>query len=248
MGRAHELEILEGEFAQAVEGEFRGVLLLSDPGLGKTRLAEEAGIYARLGGAQVLAGRCYEAESTVPYMPFVEALRAYVATRPADVLREELGDAASEVAKLVSEVRTILPDVPESSRPSGDEERYRLFESVSSFLVNASRSTPIMLLLDDLHWADAPSLRLLQHLSRHLADSRILVVGTYRDVELSRRHPLAQALVELRRDQTYQRILLRGLSMSEVREFLEGLTERELEPSEEPLVPAFYRETEGNPY
>jgi hypothetical protein len=105
-----------------------------------------------------------------------------------------------------------------------------------------------MLILDDLHWADAPSLRLLQHLSRRLADSRLLVVGTYRDVELSRRHPLAEALVELRRDQSFQRIVLRGLSLSEVQDFLEGITERPLEPSEQPLVAAFYGETEGNPY
>src|SRR5581483_9643619 len=155
---------------------------------------------------------------------------------------------ASEVAKLVSEVRTIVPGLPAASRPSGDEERYRLFESVCSFLVNASRATPIVLLLDDLHWADAPSLRLLQHLSRRLADSRLLVIGTYRDVELSRRHPLAQVLSELRRDQSFQRIVLRGLSLSEVQDFLEGLAERPMDAAEQPLVAAFYGETEGNPY
>jgi predicted ATPase len=210
-------------------------MVSGEPGIGKTRLAEEAGVYARLGGAQVIVGRAYEGESSVSYMPFIEALRAYVTGRPVDAVRAELGDAASEVAKLVSEVRAIVPGIPAASRPSGDEERYRLFESVSAFLINASRANPIVLLLDDLHWADAPSLRLLQHLSRRLADSRLLVVGTY-------------VLAELRRDQSFQRIVLRGLSLSEVQDFLEGLTERPLDPAEQPLAAAFYGETEGNPY
>ncbi|MGH9002159.1 MAG: ATP-binding protein, partial [Acidimicrobiia bacterium] len=223
-------------------------MIVGEPGIGKTRLAEEACVYARLGGAQVIVGRSYEGESSVSYMPFIEALRAYVTGRPVEAVRAELGDAASEVAKLVSEVRAIVPGLPAASRPSGDEERYRLFESVCSFLVNASRATPIVILLDDLHWADAPSLRLLQHLSRRLADSRLLVVGTYRDIELSRRHPLAQVLAELRRDQSFQRIVLRGLSLSEVQDFLEGITERPLDPAEQPLAAAFYGETEGNPY
>ncbi|HZQ77762.1 MAG TPA: AAA family ATPase [Acidimicrobiia bacterium] len=248
VGRADELRDLK----RAVEGALAGrgglVMVSGEPGIGKTRLAEEAGVYARLGGAQVLVGRSYEAESSVSYMPFSEALRSYVVNRPAEAVREELGDAASEVAKLVSEVRAIVPGLPAATGRSGEEERYHLFESICAFLVNASQATPIVLLLDDLQWADVPSLRLLQHLSRRLADSRLLIVGTYRDVELSRRHPLAQVLTELRRDQSFQRIVLRGLTLSEVQDFLEGITERPLEPSEQPLAAAFYGETEGNPY
>ncbi|MGH9036723.1 MAG: ATP-binding protein, partial [Acidimicrobiia bacterium] len=248
VGRSEELRALKRAVEGALQGRGSLIMVGGEPGIGKTRLAEEAGVYARLGGAQVLTGRCYEAESAVPYMPFVEAIRAYVATRPPEALRAELGEAASDVAKLVSEIRTRIPDLPSATRPDGEEERYRLFEAVSSFLVNASHADPILLVLDDLHWADAPSLRLLQHLSRRLGDSRLLVVGTYRDVELSRRHPLAEALAELRRDHAYQRIMLHGLSLEEVREFLEGMTERELQAAEQPLVLAFYRETEGNPY
>ena len=248
VGRSDELRDLKRAVEGALQGRGALVMLSGEPGIGKTRLAEEAGVYARLGGARVLTGRCHETESSVPYMPFIEAIRAYVGARPPDELRVELGDAASDVAKLVSEIRSRIPDLPTTPRSDGEEERYRLFESVSSFLVNASQATPIVLILDDLHWSDAPSLRLLQHLARRLADSRMLVLGTYRDVELGRRHPLAQALVELRRDHSYQRIGLRGLSLEEVRQFLEGMTEREMEAAEQPLVLAFYRETEGNPY
>ena len=248
VGRTEELRDLKRAVDGALQGRGGLVMVGGEPGIGKTRLADEAGVYARLGGAQVLTGRCYEAESAVPYMPFVAAIRAYVTTRPPEDLRQELGEAASDVAKLVSEIRNRIPDLPATPRQNGEEERHRLFEAVSSFLVNASHANPIVLVLDDLHWADAPSLRLLQHLSRRLADSRLLVVGTYRDIELSRRHPLSDALADLRRDQAYQRIMLRGLSLEEVREFLEGLTERDLEAAEQPLVMAFYRETEGNPY
>ncbi|HVW31817.1 MAG TPA: protein kinase, partial [Acidimicrobiia bacterium] len=248
VGRGDELRDLKRAVEGALSGRGGLVMVSGEPGIGKTRLAEEAGVYARMGGAQVLLGRSYEAESSVSYMPFIEALRSYVANRPADAVRQELGDAASEVAKLVSEIRTIVPGLPASTGRTGEEERYHLFESISSFLVNASRATPIVLLLDDLQWADVPSLRLLQHLSRRLSDSRLLIVGTYRDVELSRRHPLAQVLAELRRDQSFQRIVLRGLSLSEVQDFLEGITERPLDPSEQPLAAAFYGETEGNPY
>jgi class 3 adenylate cyclase len=248
VGRADELRDLKRAVEGALQGRGGLVMVSGEPGIGKTRLADEVGVYARLGGAQVLTGRCYEAESSVPYMPFVEAMRAYVATRPPDELRQELGGAASDVAKLVSDIRDRIPDLPSAPRHEGEEERYRLFEGVASFLVNAAGSTPVILVLDDLHWADAPSLRLLQHLARRLTDSRLLVIGTYRDVELSRRHPLTQTLAELRREHAYQRIGLQGLSRAEVREFLAGITEREVEPAEEALVDAFYRATEGNPY
>ena len=248
VGRAEELRDLKRAVEGALDGR-GGVLAVSgEPGIGKTRLTEEAAVYARLGGAQVLVGRSYEAESSLPYMPFVEALRAYVTSRPPDALREELGEGASEVAKLVSEVRNIVPGLQAISRPSGDEERYRLFESVCSFLVNASRAGPIVLILDDLHWADAPSLSLLQHLARRLSDSRLVVIVTYRDMELSRRRPLAECLAELRRDPRFQRIALRGLSLGEVQEFIEGLIERPLEEDEQAVASAFYGETDGNPY
>ena len=122
VGRAEELRDLKRAVEGALSGRGGFVMVSGEPGIGKTRLAEEACVYARLGGAQVLVGHAYEAESSVPYTPFIEAIRAYVAARPADAVRQELGDAASEVAKLVSEVRDVVPGIPEASRPSGEEE------------------------------------------------------------------------------------------------------------------------------
>jgi class 3 adenylate cyclase len=248
VGRGRELGALKGAIDAGFSGRGSLVMVVGEPGIGKTRTTEEAGVYARLLGAHMLVGRCYESEAPLPYVPFVEAIREYVASRPPEALREELGSGASDVAKLVSDIRRRLPDVPEAAPGEPEQERYRLFESVTSFLVNASRADPILLVLDDLHWADRSSLLLLQYLSRRLASSRLVVVGTYRDVELDRRHPLADVLAELRRTHAYERVLLRGLSRDEVRALLEAAAQHDLGRRGGPFVEALHRETEGNPF
>ena len=191
VGRAEEMAALRAAIDAALGGQASLVILAGEPGIGKTRLAEEAGAYARYRGAQVLVGRCYEGESASPYSSFVEVILEYVSTRPDDALKAELGDSASDVAKLVPEIRKRIPDLPSTAAVDPKEERLRLFDSVASFLVNASKANPIVLQLDDLHWADRPSLLLLQHLARRIKGSRLLVVGTYRDVEVDRSHPLS---------------------------------------------------------
>ncbi|MGH9035395.1 MAG: protein kinase domain-containing protein, partial [Acidimicrobiia bacterium] len=248
VGRAGELGVLKTAIESALDSRGGLVMVSGEPGIGKSRLVEEAGVYARLRAAQVLVGRCYETEHVVPLLPFAEAIRAYVVQEPPDDLLKELGDGASDVASLVSEVRQRLPDLPESGRPESDEARYHLVESVSTFLLNAAAVHPIVLVLDDLHWADAPSLRLLCHLARRLPDSRLLVIGTYREVEVTRGHPLTEALGELRRERGFEHLTLGGLSPPEVHELLEALAERRLDESEATLSQAMWRETEGNPF
>ena len=248
VGRAEELGVLRTAIEAALDSRGGLVMVSGEPGIGKTRLVEEAGVYARLRGAQVLTGRCYETEPVLPLLPFAEAIRGYVVHEPPDDLLKELGDGASDVASLVSEVRQRLPDLPESTRPDGDEARYHLFESVSTFLFNAAAVHPLVLVLDDLHWADGPSLRLLCHLARRLPASRLLVVGTYREVDITRGHPLTEALGELRRERGFEHLALAGLTQPEVHELVEALAERRLDESEETLSQAMWRETEGNPF
>jgi Protein kinase domain/AAA ATPase domain/zinc-ribbon domain len=160
VGRGEELGALRRASDVALGGESWLVLVVGEPGIGKTRLVEEAAVYARVHGAQVWWGRCYEGEVGAPFLPFVEALRSYVRGRSDDELREELGSGAPEIATLVSEIRQRLGDLPELPPLEGDAERMRLFDGVATFLANASRSTPIVVVLDDLHWADKPSLLL----------------------------------------------------------------------------------------
>ena len=248
VGRAAELDQLKEAVDRTLGGQGSLVMLVGEPGIGKTRLAEETSTFARLRGARVLFGKCVEAEGGLPYLPFVEALRQYVADRPDDALREELASGAADVAKLVSEIGQRIAAVPQPGRADPEEERYRLFESVTVFFVNAARVKPIVLVLDDIHWADRPSLLLLQHLSRRLAGTRLLVLGTYRDVELDRRHPFASVLADLRRERVFERILLRGLSRAEVEAMLVALSQQELDTIARAFAEALHRETEGNPF
>jgi predicted ATPase len=189
-------------------------------------------------------GHCYEEGSlSLPYLAFVEALRSYVLSREIKDLREELGTGAADVARIVSEIRERLKVKP---RPQKDpeEERYRLLQAVTGFLTNAACVQPLLVVLEDLHDADKGTLDMLTHVSRHLAGARLLIVGTYRDVEVDRNHPLSAALDELRRVSTYGRVILRGLNADEVRRMLESIT-RESVPWG--LAEAVHRQTEGNP-
>jgi class 3 adenylate cyclase/tRNA A-37 threonylcarbamoyl transferase component Bud32 len=252
VGRREELEQLKAAFEDVLSGKGALAMLVGEPGIGKTRLAEEFAVYARLRGAQVLTGHSYEGAVELPYFPFVEALRQYVRTRPDPELRRELGPGAPEVADLVSEIRRRLPDLPPSPALEGEAERVRLFESVTSFLQNAAAAGPLVLHLDDLHWADKPSLLLLRYLARNLAGQRLLVVGTYRDVELDRTHPLAEVLPTLRREPAFRRILLRGLPEADVLSFVSAMADDEPDEAtratRKVFAAAIYAETEGNPF
>jgi serine/threonine protein kinase/class 3 adenylate cyclase len=248
VGRDPELTVIKAAMDNALGGHGSLLMLVGEPGIGKTRLSEEAGVYARLRGAQTLLGHCHETEAGLPYLPFVEAIRQYVTERPAEEVRAALGDAGSDVAKLVSEIRERIPDLPPSSPAEPEQERYRLFESVSSFLINAAKAQPLLLVLDDLHWADRPTLLLLEHLARKLAGARLLIIGTYRDVELDRRHPLGSILADLRREHVYERVLLKGLSLESVAELMAAIAQHALNPQGVALAEAIHRETEGNPF
>jgi class 3 adenylate cyclase len=245
VGREEEVRRLRTGLDQALSASGHVLLMVGEPGIGKTRTAEELTTYARMRGAQVLWGRCYEGEGAPPYWPWVQIVRAYVHDREPNELLSDLGSGAAAVADIVSEVRERLPGLPTATNLEPEQARFRLFDSVTTFLKNAANRTPLALVLDDLHWADTPSLLLMQFLARELAGSRILVLGTYRDVELRRQHPLSQTLAALAREQHSERILLRGLSHSDVGRFIEMAAG--VAPPE-PLVAAVHQETEGNPF
>jgi tetratricopeptide (TPR) repeat protein len=177
------------------------------------------------------------------YWPWVQSLRVHVEQTNAGALRAELAGGAAEVAQILPEVRDVLPDLAE---PSLEEEgaRFRLFDALARFLRNAASKRPLVLVLDDLHAADEPSLLMLRFVAGELGDSRILLVGTYRDVDPTVRDPLAATLAELAREPVTRRIDLHGLAPPDVARYIE--LNAGTSPSDE-LVAAIHSETEGNP-
>ena len=243
VGRDHELEELLADLAGAESGRGRLVLVEGEPGIGKTRLCEELAGRAAERGHTVLVGRCWEAGGAPAYWPWVQSLRGYVRDRDTQMLSGELGSAAAAVGQLVPEVRERLPDCPEPPPLPPEGARFRLFDAVASFLRSAARSRPVLLVLDDLHAADASSLLMLQFVAGELDGSRLMIVGAYRHREVDAGHPLAATLTELARC-AGTRLLLDGLSRPAVADYIEACTGAS---APESLVAAVHRGSDGNP-
>ena len=246
VGRERELAGLVAHLDAAGHGRGSLVLLAGEPGVGKTRLAEELAAIAGQQGMRTLWGRCYEGEGAPAFWPWVEILRAAVRGQHPETLRRELGWGVTDLAQLVPEIRALLPDLPAPPALDPAQARFRLFDAVTTFLVQAAATQPLVLILDDLHWADTPSLLLLAFLARDLAGARLLVIATYRDVEVRRGHPLAQTLGDLARRPHVARLVLGGLTAAEVSRVIQSAAGGIPDPPVE-VVAALAAETAGNP-
>jgi eukaryotic-like serine/threonine-protein kinase len=245
VGREAELKLLRGGFDAALSGQGSLAAVVGEPGIGKTALCEQIATYAAVRGGKTIVGHCYEEGSlSLPYLPFIEALRSYVLTRDPEGLKQDLGSGAAEVARIVSEIRDRIPVELQAASIDPDADRWRLYQALAGFLRNASAVQPLLLVLEDLHWADRGTLDLLVYLARQLAGSRLLIVGNYRDVEVDRSHPLSGTLGELRRGSAFLRIPLRGLTADEVQRMMSAIVSQDVTWS---LAEAVHRQTEGNP-
>lgn len=231
----------------ATAGNGGVVLVAGEPGVGKTRLVAQFAERAQAEGWLVLFGRSEESEGMPPYLPFMEALAAYVRTCPEDELRSHIAVSGPAVALLAPEIRQNVADLPPNEPLSPESERYRLFESVALFLVSVARGyhRGLLLCFDDLHWADKSTLLLLHHLARKLSGAPMLVAGTYRTVDLGRTHPLSDMLAELSRERLYQRLLLTALTPEDAATLMERMNGS---PPSAAVAEAVYRETEGNAF
>ncbi|HEY6046664.1 MAG TPA: protein kinase, partial [Pyrinomonadaceae bacterium] len=246
VGRTAELAEARQLWQRALEGHGHAVLLSGEPGAGKTRLAREITIQAAVNGATVLSGGCYEYEATTPYLPFVEAFRRLVREqKDDDALRNILGDAAPQIAKLAPEIETRLGPFPAHAELAPNEERLLFFDAVAKVFSNLARQTGLLFYADDLHWADRGTLWLLGHLLRQMRAERVLIVGCYRETELDRAHPLARALLDWNRERLVTRITVRRFELSETNAQLSALLGEEVSGE---FGEAVHRETEGNPF
>jgi len=239
------MDELRAALEETIAGRGRLAMLVGEPGIGKTRTAQELAAYAETRGTQVLWGRCYEEDGAPPYWPWVQAIRSYAQTRTAEQLQDEMGPSAADIAEIVPEIGRKLPDLMTPAELPPEQARFRLFDSITSFFKSAGRSQPLFLVLDDLHWADEPSLLLLQFLAQQLSDSCVLVLGCYRDVELSRQHLLSETLSRISREAYYQRHALRRLDLDDTAQFIDAAAGTSVSRS---IVEAIYSRTEGNPF
>lgn len=243
VGRRDELEWLRSTVDQAAGGQGCVVMLSGDPGIGKTRTAHEISSRARESNMDALWGHCYDGEGAPPYWPWVQIIRSFIDGWHPEKLRRCLGNTAGVIARIVPDFEDRLGEIPAPPELGNAEaERFRLFDSVARFLNAAARERPLLIVLDDLHWSDDSSLRLLEFVCRGLSDQPIIVIGTYRDEEL--RSSTLATLGNIRRIRQFEHIALSGFSKSEVGQLIELSTGGEPPLA---LVDAIFARTDGNP-
>ncbi len=221
VGRHELIEHLEGVLQCTTEERGRLVMLVGEPGIGKTRLAEQLCERAKARGLQVLWGWCQEEPSSPPDWAWELAIRPYLQGLKPRGRSEQLTGSAPLVALAFPSIAGLLPGLKpyQGVETSPDQLRLRLFDAISSFLMRASSDKPMLIVLDDLHWADEGTLKLLAYVARQLKQTHLLILGIYRDVEVRRTHPLAGVLGELSRERLFERHALKGLSEEEVQAF-----------------------------
>ena len=224
------------------------VLLAGEPGIGKTRLAFELARQAHDEGALVVLGRCDE-HVAAPHAPWTELMRLLMTTVDDDVITSHVARHGGEIGRLVPDLVGRAPNAPPPTATDPETERLLLFDAVVDLLATAAVVQPVVVLIDDAHWADAGSVNLLRHVVSHLdPDAHVLVIVTYRDTDIDRSHALAGALADLHRAAGAERISLRGLDEAGMRAFLEAAGGRPLESEGFALAERLAAETDGNPF
>jgi class 3 adenylate cyclase len=243
IGRQEQLFVLEDALLTAHRGESRFVALGGEAGMGKTRLATELTARAQRLGWEVLWGACSEAEFSLPYLPLVEALGNYLSRHDTARIADELGPTRRELAQLFPQLGR---DEPEA--PVGDpaQAKLRLFEAVVALLSIPARERGLLLIVEDIHWADAATRELLDHIARRLTNTRSLVLVTYRSDELDRRHPLAPLLQTWRRSRVAEIVNLSPLQRAEIADMIAAILDHEEVGLE--FRDLMHARTDGNPF
>ena len=244
VGRTTQLQRLSAKLDEASNGRGSIAMLRGEPGIGKTRIIEEFSDLAKQRGAVVLRGACYDGEWQAPYGPFGEAIVDYARHTDRTEFAAVLGQRASIVARIAPALRELVGDISEPAALDKEEERFRVFDAVVQFLIAVSQRAPLVLVLDDLHWADRGVAAMLSHIAHFVSSNRILLIGAYRDAEVDRKHQLAGALAGIGRLRNFENIPLRGLGNDELEDLLAIVGDQD---APEALVKALGEATNGNP-
>jgi DNA-binding SARP family transcriptional activator len=244
VGREAELGQLRAALTDARTGQTRLVLIAGEPGIGKSRLANELTDEARAEGVEVLWGRAWEEDGAPTYWPWVQVARSWMADRTPEHLRQALGDEAAAMEPIIPDIGDRLPNLPALPPLEPAQARFRLFAAVTSWLRRATAEQPLTVVLDDLHRVDTPSLLLLRFLAREAVGIRLLILATHRDRGVVLPAPFVQALAQLIREPVTRRIDLGGLAEHEVARFVELATGL---PAPQVQVQSIHQRTTGNP-
>ncbi len=249
VGRKREFAALWEQFAAAAAGRVRAAFVAGEPGSGKTRLLDAIAARAHGAGATVLRGGASDAEGMPPYLPFLEALGRHIRTTTPEKLREQAGDAAPVLATILPELAARLGALPPRYPLPPEQARLRLYEAVADFLGAVAVAQPLVLILDDLHWADPATLDLLCFAARHLrpeeAGTRLLILGAYREGEVAHRPAFERARIELTRLRLLTTVIAGPLAASEVA----ALAGAHLgTPPSAALAALLAKQSEGNPF
>ena len=246
VGRGAEQQSLEDAWGRVAAGRTEAVFVAGEPGIGKTRLLAQFASRVHADGGVVLFGRCDE-DGGRPFQPFAEALRTHASGLDDDAVTECVGTHPAEIGLVVPELSARLPEVPSSGVGDADADRDRIFEAFVGWLAVASRRRPVLLVLDDVHWASRATLLALRHLVRSEAGST-LIAATYRTTDLDRSHPLSELLADFRREPSVSRLALTGLDVDDVVDFVERRAGEELQDEGIALARVIARDTSGNPF
>ena len=246
-GRPAELELFDRLYGSVEDGAFNVVLVSGEPGIGKTRLAAEAARLAHARDWTVLYGRCDERVRT-PFQPFVDTLESFAGFTPDESLASRLGQYAGELTRLLPSLSTRIAGLDPPLQSDPETERYQMFQAVADWLRTSARGRPIMLIVDDLQWAEQPTLLLLRHLVRTPDLVRLLLVATYRDTKPERGAALDEMLADLSRARRVDRCALEGLDVGAVHELLTGDAGMAASDATEQLAALIHGETAGNPF
>ena len=244
-GRVDEMSRLLGHLEAASAGQGGVILLAGEPGIGKTHALHELIALARSRAAVVLVGRCVEGAWVPPYRAFAEAIAGYGETVDPGRLRADLGPGGPSLVRIASRLSQLLPDLSPPPALQPDEERFRLLDAAAQFFAALAADATVLLVLEDLHWADASSAMMLRHIGRNCGRNRLLIAGAYRTTETVKQDPLGDVLGAMRAETECTTIRLRPLDTAAVGELLAAEAKAPVSPA---LINAIATQTGGNPF